>query len=142
MTFELRFTVHGDPTPKGRPRFSMAKGFVQTYTTDKTRIYETYVWMVAKVAMGSRKALEGPLRVSIEQVYTVPASYSKKRSEACLRGLEKHTKRPDVDNVVKSIIDGMGKEQLVFLNDSQIIDLHSTKEYGTVAKVNVILTEI
>ena len=38
-----------------------------------------------------------------------------------------HTKRPDVDNFVKFYMDCMNK--LVYLDDSQVIELSATKEY-------------
>ena len=38
-----------------------------------------------------------------------------------------HTKRPDVDNFVEFYMDCMNK--LVYLDDSQVIELSATKEY-------------
>ena len=137
---QIMFTVYGNPVAKGRPRFAKRGNFVQTYTPEKTKTYETEVAMMAKAAMGASEALEGALEAFIYVTYAVPASYSKKRSEACLSGLEKHTKKPDLDNVVKSVVDGMDK--IVFLNDSQITSIHATKVYGEIAKVEVMVREI
>ena len=137
---QIMFTVYGDPVAKGRPRFAKRGNFVQTYTPEKTKTYESEVAMMAKAAMGASEALEGALEAFIYVTYAVPASYSKKRSEACLSGLEKHTKKPDLDNVVKSVVDGMDK--IVFLNDSQITSIHATKVYGEIAKVEVMVREI
>ena len=136
---QIMFTVYGDPVAKGRPRFAKRGNFVQTYTPEKTKTYESEVAMMAKAAMGASEALEGALEAFIYVTYAVPASYSKKRSEACLSGLEKHTKKPDLDNVVKSVVDGMDK--IVFLNDSQITSIHATKVYGEIAKVEVMVRE-
>jgi Holliday junction resolvase RusA-like endonuclease len=137
---QIMFTVYGDPVAKGRPRFAKRGNFVQTYTPEKTKTYESEVAMMAKAAMGASEALEGALEAFIYVTYAIPASYSKKRSEACLSGLEKHTKKPDLDNVVKSVVDGMDK--IVFLNDSQITSIHATKVYGEIAKVEVMVREI
>ena len=136
---QIMFTVYGNPVAKGRPRFAKRGNFVQTYTPEKTKTYETEVAMMASAAMGASEALEGALEAFIYVTYAVPASYSKKRSEACLSGLEKHTKKPDLDNVVKSVVDGMDK--IVFLNDSQITSIHATKVYGEIAKVEVMVRE-
>ena len=95
--------------------------------------------MMAKAAMGASKPLEGALEAFIYVTFPVPASYSKKRTEACLINSEKHTKKPDLDNVVKAICDGMDK--IVFLNDSQITSIHSTKVYGEVGKVEVLVRQ-
>jgi|LGOV01.1.fsa_nt_gb Holliday junction resolvase RusA-like endonuclease len=40
-----------------------------------------------------------------------------------------HIKKPDHDNLIKTICDAM--EGLIYVNDSQIYDDHITKEYGT-----------
>jgi Holliday junction resolvase RusA-like endonuclease len=89
--------------------------------------------------MGASEALEGALEAFIYVTFAVPESYSKKRLEACLSGTEKHTKKPDLDNVVKCVIDGMDK--IVFDNDSQITSIHATKVYGEIAKVEVMVKQ-
>ena len=94
---------------------------------------------MAKAVMGASKALEGALEACIYVTFPIPASYSKKRTEACLNDVEKHTKRPDLDNVIKAVIDGMDK--IVFDNDSQITSIYATKVYGTVAKVEILVRQ-
>jgi Holliday junction resolvase RusA-like endonuclease len=140
MSISIMFTVYGTPTPKGRPRFSTRGKFPVAYTPEKTKTYEAEVGMMAKAAMGASKALEGALEAFIYVTFPVPASYSKKRTEACLNETEKHTKKPDLDNVVKSVIDGMDK--IVFDNDSQIMSIHATKVYGEIAKVEVLVRQV
>jgi Holliday junction resolvase RusA-like endonuclease len=136
---QIMFTVYGHPVAKGRPRFSTRGKFPVAYTPQKTKTYETEVGMMAKAAMGASEPLEGALEVFIYVTFPIPASYSKKRTEACLSGLEKHTKKPDLDNVAKSAIDGMDK--IVFGNDSQITSIHATKVYGEVAKVEIMVRQ-
>jgi Holliday junction resolvase RusA-like endonuclease len=94
---------------------------------------------MALSAMGGSKPVEGALEAFIYVTFTIPESYSKKRLEACLNGSEKHTKKPDLDNVVKCVIDGMDK--IVFDNDSQITSIHATKVYGEVPKVEVMVKQ-
>jgi Holliday junction resolvase RusA-like endonuclease len=136
---QIMFTVYGEPVAKGRPRFSTKGKFPVAYTPEKTKTYEFEVGMMALAAMGGTKPLEGALEAFIYITYSVPESYSKKRLEACLSGLEKHTKKPDLDNVIKSVIDGMDK--IVFDNDSQITSIHATKVYGEVAKAEVMVRQ-
>lgn len=95
---------------------------------------------MAKAAMGASKPLEGALEAFIYVTFAVPASYSKKRTEACLSNSEKHTKKPDLDNVIKSVIDGMDK--IVFENDSQFTSIHATKVFGEVPKVEVLVKQV
>jgi Holliday junction resolvase RusA-like endonuclease len=135
----IMFTVYGHPVAKGRPRFSTKGKFPVAYTPEKTKTYESEVGMMAKVAMGASEALEGALEAFIYVTFPVPPSYSKKRTEACLSDVEKHTKKPDLDNVVKICLDGMNG--IVFKDDSQITSIHSTKVYGEVAKVEVMVRQ-
>jgi len=138
MTLVVTFTVDGDPVPKGRPRFARRGQFVQTYTDAKTIDYETQIAMRARHAIGSTKPLEGALSVFLYLRYTVPASYSKKRKEACLRGVE-YPKRIDIDNVYKSVTDAMNG--IVYVDDSQIVEAHIKKVYAEESGANIMVQE-
>lgn len=136
MTFMVNFTIEGEPVPKGRPRFTRQG---RTYTPKKTKDYESIVADAAKRAMGASEPLETAVKAYIHVTYTVPASYPKKRTAACLDGEEKHTKKPDLTNLVKAIEDGMNG--VVYRDDSQITYLSATKVYGTQNMVQVMIVE-
>ena len=135
----LMYTVYGEPVGKGRPRFVRRGNFTQTYTPAKTKSYEDEIKMFAKAAMGATEPLETPVEVFLYIRNTVPASYSKKRTEACLSGQEKPTKKPDLDNVAKAFLDAMNG--VVYKDDCQIISLHVTKVYAEIAAVEVLVKE-
>ena len=139
MSFMVNFMVEGTPVPKGRPRFARRGKFVSTYSPKTTVDYETKVGEAAQVAMGSSEPLETPVGAYIYITLPIPASYSKKRTQACLSGEERPTKKSDIDNYCKAVFDGMNG--IVFLDDSQIVSLHSTKVYGTVGMVEVMVKE-
>ena len=136
MTFAMTFRVYGQPVAKGRPRFTRQG---RTYTPKRTHDYESEVAMMAKAAMGSSEPLETPVTVCVYATFPIPQSYSKKRTEACLNGSERHIKRPDLDNCVKAITDGMNG--IVYKDDSQIVNLHAKKVYGTTPMVEVFVKE-
>ena len=138
MTLIVTFEVEGDPVPKGRPRFARRGQFVQTYTDAKTIDYETHVAMKARQAIGASEPLQGALTVFLYLRYAVPPSYSKKRKEACLLGLE-FPKKIDIDNVYKSITDAMNG--IVYTDDSQIVEAHITKVYAETAGANIMVHE-
>jgi Holliday junction resolvase RusA-like endonuclease len=139
MSFIVSFVVEGTPVPKGRPRFARRGKFVSTYSPKTTVDYETKVADAAKVAMGSSEPLETPVGAYIYITLPIPTSYSKKRTQACLSGEERPTKKSDIDNFCKAVFDGMNG--IVFADDSQIVSLHSTKVYGTVGMVEVMVKE-
>jgi Holliday junction resolvase RusA-like endonuclease len=136
----LTFEVPGDPHGKGRPKFARRGNFVQTYTDKKTASYEDLVKFYANIAMVDLDPLQGAVAVYIYIKLAVPKSYSKKRTEACLSGLERPTKKPDWDNVAKSVCDAMNG--IVYMDDTQIVDAHVTKVYAANAGVDVGVKEI
>jgi Holliday junction resolvase RusA-like endonuclease len=111
--------------------------FVSTYTDSKTRGFEALIAEQAKDAMGDMEPLETPLTVFLHFTLPIPASASKKVKEALLNA--PHTKKPDIDNLCKSVLDGMAN--IVFKNDGQIASLHATKKYGNVGFINVLVKE-
>ena len=138
MTFSLTFHIHTIPVPKGRPKFSKIGGFVRTYTPKKTQDFETEVREAAKQAM-TREPLEGPLAVYLYFRLPIPQSYSKKRSAACLTGSERPTKKPDLDNLAKSVLDALNG--VIYLDDSQIVSLHMTKVYSQHPGIDLLIRE-
>ena len=136
---QIDFTVPGQPRGKGRPRFARRGNFVKTYTDAKTVGYEDQVRIYARQAMGSSEPLKGPLEAAIYIRLPVPRSYPKKRVAACLSGLEWPSKKPDWDNVAKSICDGM--ESIIFVCDSQIVECHVRKVYAEFAGVDILIKE-
>jgi Holliday junction resolvase RusA-like endonuclease len=133
------FDVPLEPKGKGRPRFSRHGKFTKVYTDQATLDYETAIQLCASKAMGSQKPLETPVGVFLYIRLPVPQSYSKKRTEACLAGAERPAKKPDIDNIAKAFLDAMNG--VVYLDDTQVVDLHIKKLYSAVAGVDVAIME-
>ena len=133
----LTFTIPGEPTAQGRPRFSTYGGFVKAYDPEKSRNYKAYVKLLAGEAM-QRIGLtltELPLGVEIIADVDIPASKSKKFKEQALNGLQLPIKKPDVDNVAKIILDSISG--IVYKDDKQIVKLTVSKKYSDTPKVEV-----
>ena len=139
MTFMVTFKVDANPVGKQRARYAKRGNFVQTYTPDKTRNYESLIKEAAIQAMGSNEILETPVNLYLYIRAPIPQSYSKKRSEACLNGSEKPIKKPDASNVLKSVEDAMNG--VVYKDDSQIVNIHVSKVYSSLAGVDVCVKE-
>ena len=139
MTFMTVFTVYGEPVGKGRPRFARRGNFVSTYTPEKTKTYEDEIRMMARAAMGSSEPLDTPMTVAIYIRVGIPASYSKQKRKDALSGIIKPMKKPDLDNVAKCFLDSMN--EIVYLDDKQVINLHVTKVYAETPAVEVMVKE-
>ena len=139
MTFMLNFTIDCIPVGKGRPRFARMGNLVRTYNEKKTTDYEDIVRFHTLTAMGSTDPLETPISVYLYFRLLVPQSYTKKRTEACLKGSERPLKKPDLDNLAKSVLDGMNG--VAFRDDCQIVSLHCTKTYSAEPGVDILVKE-
>lgn len=139
MSFMVTFKVDADPVGKQRARYAKRGNFVQTYTPDKTRNYESLIKEAAIEAMGSSEPLETPVTLYLYIRAPIPKSLPKKRLEACLNGLEKPIKKPDASNVLKSVEDAMNG--VVYKDDSQIVNIHVSKVYSSVSGVDVCIKE-
>lgn len=138
MSLVYSFTVPGDPVAKGRARAFVRGGRVAHYTPAKTENYEARVAVFAKQAMVGAKPFSGAVALSVIARFSIPASWSKKRRQAALDGLEHVTKRPDLDNVVKAIKDGMNG--IAWADDCQVVRLvDCRKVYAEQPGVDVIV---
>ena len=137
--FVITFSVEGIPVAKGRPRFKRVGNFVQTYTPNKTATWEETVRQAAKNAMGTTDLLETPVTMALYFRLPMPQSWSKKRKEGVLKGLEAPTKKPDWDNLGKAVSDALNG--VIFKDDSQIVSAHVRKIYSAVPGVDIYVSE-
>lgn len=137
----MQFTVYGDPVAKGRPKFSRQGGFVRSYTPAKTTNYENLVKLSYLEACGGEPyVLKREVSMRIDAFFPIPKSTSKKKSSQMQTGEIRHTKRPDIDNLCKSILDGLNK--IAFLDDSQIVQLIANKYYSIKPRVEITIKEM
>ncbi|MDR2881338.1 MAG: RusA family crossover junction endodeoxyribonuclease [Azoarcus sp.] len=134
----IAFHVPGQPVGKGRPRFARRGKFIATYTPEKTAGYEQLVRLAAHQAMQGRPPVEGPVSVEVSLSVVPPASWSKRRQAAALAGETLPTTKPDLDNLIKAILDGMAG--VVMADDKQVSDLVARKRYALAAGADVSVT--
>ena len=113
--------VTGKIRGKARPRVCRGHAF----TPKDTVKYEKLVRDCYQEQDG--RYLEGSVRALIIAYYKIPKSYSKKRVQAIIDGLEKPTKKPDDDNIGKIILDSLNG--IAYKDDANIINLQVKKEY-------------
>ncbi|MBA7556431.1 hypothetical protein ES705_49139 [subsurface metagenome] len=68
----------------------------------------------------------------------MPKSTSKKKLGEMKMGIIKPTKRPDVDNVVKTVMDSL--EKLAYKNDSQIVRVVMDKDYSERPRLEITIS--
>jgi Holliday junction resolvase RusA-like endonuclease len=112
--------------PKGKARARRGKNGVH-YTPAATRSHENALGIMAAQAMRGRTPLQGALRVVVLAYMSVPRSWSGRRQQRALDGIERPTVRPDSDNIVK-MLDALNR--IVWRDDSQIVELQMSKHYS------------
>lgn len=132
---QYTITIPGKPRGKGRPRFSRATG--RTYTDDATAVYENLVKTIWITVVGKR--LDGELAVSIEAHYAIPTSKPKKMQSAMRDGSVRPTTKPDIDNVIKAVLDGLNGA--AYADDAQVVELSASKCYSDDPRVVVIVED-
>lgn len=129
------FVIEGKPVGKGRPRWSGT----HMYTPSTTQQYEMAVARACKKAMGGLRMKTTPVRVWVEVRKTIPAHVSKATREAMLSGQIRPMARPDLDNVVKSVLDGCNG--IAYEDDCQVVVIVAVCAYAECPSVSVKIFE-
>jgi Holliday junction resolvase RusA-like endonuclease len=130
----MTFTITGKPHGKERPRMTRTGG---VYTPTATREYETQVMLEYINAGGERPLPCGTqgIRIDVLAFYPIPKSATKRDREAMLNGTILPCCKPDADNVVKSILDGLNG--VAYKDDSAVTMQSIMKRYSDNPRVEV-----
>lgn len=135
---KVRFEIPGEPTGKGRPRFSKFGG---PRSPEKTVLYENLIKTCYSAQCHDFMFEQGKqLDVRIIAYYTIPQSISKKRRQRMLDKIERPLKKPDADNVVKVVLDALNK--IAYYDDTQVVDLQIRRFYGENPRTIVTIEDI
>lgn len=124
----MMFTVKGDPRGKQRPRLTRS-GIV--YTPSETTHYEKSVKASYYMAGGTK--IEGPVKITVWAFLRIPESKSAK-AKMEMSG-QPATKKPDIDNILKIILDGLNG--VAYDDDKQVVQATVYKGYRTEPSVVV-----
>lgn len=113
--------VEGKIKGKARPRVFNG----HAVTPKDTVNYENWVRLNYKEQSG--KYLEGPIKANIIAYYKIPKSYTKAKRLACKQNIILPTKKPDIDNCIKVILDSLNG--IAFHDDSQIVEVIAVKKW-------------
>lgn len=116
------------------------QGFVSTYTPPETVANETRIAWLAKSAMAGAGPTDRPVEILVELRMAIPSSWSKKKQVAAAAGQVRATKRPDLDNCVKSVLDACNG--IVYGDDGQVVMLTVRKLYHASPAVVVAIRSV
>lgn len=121
-----KFAIHGKPHGKGRPRVTARGGHARAYTPASTR-----EWEADAVAQIIKQRVRGygdaPIAVQIVAIYGKNPRIEVAVNEVFEGSVR--AKRPDLDNIVKSVLDAMQAAGVV-TDDKTVCVLHAEKLDG------------
>lgn len=134
---KYRFEIKEKAIGKQRPRYSSK--MKRMYTPAKTSSFEEKVKWAFKSKYNIETELSTkPFKAKIIAIFEPPKSISKKKKEELL--YSEYTKKPDVDNIAKIILDSLNG--LAYKDDNQVSELLVFKQYGNENLIIVELEEI
>ena len=135
MGFE--FEVIGDIKGKARPRVNTYT--CKAYTPENTKDYEMLIKQYFKIKYPRYVPLENRVSVKIIAQFKIPKTVTKKDRALIEEGKLSPTKKPDIDNITKIVLDALNK--MAFKDDNQITKIEVEKTYGEVEKILVKIEE-
>lgn len=138
VVFRLRVPIA--PVAKARPRFRMFGSHVSTFTPQKTAEYEAKIAEhYLKYTKNHKFERDTALYVNLIFGMPIPKSTPKSRQQAMSDGVIKPTKKPDIDNLCKAVLDALNG--VAWDDDSQIVKLSAAKEYSRDPYVSICIHE-
>lgn len=136
----LEYLVIGTPKPQARPKFFRNRaGYMGTYSpkTDWFNIVYSETLKQKEFLDKSNEKLKGALSVDLYFYLPIPKSVSKKQREKMFYV----TKKPDIDNLVKAVLDAINYTNL-WEDDSRIASLKAIKAYSDNPSCRIRIQEI
>ena len=128
---KIEIEVSGQPVGKQRPRYTRM-GTV--YTPAKSREYEKRIMAAswAEMKKFGLKPTQRPVHVEVLAFMDIPKSWSKKRKLEAEYNVTRHTTKPDLDNIIKSALDGISSASYggpIIHDDKQVHSIKARKVY-------------
>lgn len=134
MSNKITFTIPGDVQAQQRPKFSRFGQHVTVRDPKESKDYKAFVRLVAS-EFAPEELITEPIVLNIDVYRKIPKSFSKKKHNEATEGILRPTTKPDIDNLVKGIKDGLSK--VIWHDDSQVISLVANKYYSDKPRAEV-----
>lgn len=141
---EIKLVIYNEPIPQGRPRFARIGKYVHAYDPEKSKKYKEQVrlWATQQLKkLDGFQLFKNPIYVEITFYLPIPSYWSKKKRIEAAQGITRPAKKPDLDNLYKSLTDALNG--LLWVDDAIITDAHIKKRYtAEVTRTEIIVKEV
>ena len=126
---KLDFFVSGVPKAQPRVKAFVRGGHAGVYTPDSAESWKHAVRRET-VANAPDSLVAHPVRVSMDFFLPRHKAHHKRDGSVKANSPVWHCKKPDLDNLIKAVVDAITDTQRVWLDDSQICQISATKSYA------------
>lgn len=123
-----------EPVEQQRPRATSQGGHVRVYDPPKVRRFKQDVAKFVK-QQPLPKFEDKELSVQIKFFRKIQKSLTKKERELRLSNVHRPKTRPDIDNLVKSLLDALNG--LIWDDDAKIVHLEADKLYSEQPRIEI-----
>ena len=131
----FQLTIPGNPIPQKRPKFSSRGKFVQVYNPGKK---DQDVIKILLKQIWEHEPISDPVELDITFYMPIPKGTSKIKYKEMVSDQINHVKKPDVDNLLKTVLDCMN--DIVFEDDRQVHKITANKRYGETPRTEIKVT--
>jgi Holliday junction resolvase RusA-like endonuclease len=131
---DLSVTIFGQPTPQKRPRFARRGKFVVTYSDQHAEADDFKDCLKSQARNHTRIPAGTPVTLRVVFYVRYPKGTPAKKM---FTGIEP-TKKPDLDNYIKFILDC--SNGILWHDDSQVIAITAEKHYDVNPKTKIIIS--
>lgn len=138
---EIKLVIPGQPRQQSRPRSRIVtpkgkKPFITVYDDKPDKINKAFIASCA-TQVKPPEPFDCDLEVEIIFYRELLKSFSKKKIEQALAGLIRPSTKPDIDNYVKAVFDGING--IIWKDDARVVDLKTSKFYSDIPRTEVIV---
>lgn len=124
----MKLVINEPPIPQSRPRFNSQNK--RAYEKSNIKLYKQRVGYIARKEFKKPIERDTPLEISMKFYMPIPQYLSKvkKNGLALEKEVKYVTKKPDLDNLLKAILDGLNG--IAYFDDGQVVKLKVEKVYS------------
>lgn len=128
---EIVYMIPGDPIPLQRPRHHINRVY------DSQKNQKLVIGINLRNQHDDKPLLQGPLLLNA--TFYMPVAKTNAKQKPKLLGTP-HTFRPDLDNLLKMVLDCANK--ILYNDDAQIVEIVTKKIYGEPSRTEFTLKRI
>lgn len=118
----MEIRIYGDPAPQGSKR--VFNGRVVEAAGNKLKVWRKAIAAACQnLVTEEHSLLLGPVRVEVEFYLPRPASVTQKKRPLPIVP-------PDLDKLLRGLLDGIGQSEVIWGDDSQVVQIEAIKLYA------------